>query len=50
MLPAGLAAIAVAVFGFREAMAFPGWLALVPVVGTAVVIATRSESRILVNP
>jgi peptidoglycan/LPS O-acetylase OafA/YrhL len=41
---AGLAAITVAVGGFTEAMAFPGWLAALPVLGTCALIY-GSEAR-----
>ncbi|MCP1488004.1 peptidoglycan/LPS O-acetylase OafA/YrhL [Pseudomonas fluorescens] len=47
---AGLALIAASIFFLRESMAFPGWLAIIPVLGTALVIAAERESKILSNP
>ena len=42
---AGLAAIAVAALTFSGATAFPGWIALVPVLGAAAVIAAGDTGR-----
>jgi peptidoglycan/LPS O-acetylase OafA/YrhL len=47
---AGLAMIALSIVAFRETMAFPGWIALIPVTGTALVIAARHEAAALSNP
>ncbi|MEY4742627.1 MAG: hypothetical protein RL672_1377 [Actinomycetota bacterium] len=40
---AGFALIALAAFGLNEHMAFPGWAALLPVVGTALVIWAAAD-------
>ncbi|MED7666787.1 acyltransferase [Pseudomonas moraviensis subsp. stanleyae] len=45
----GLVLIAASIFFFRESMMFPGWLAIIPVLGTAMVIAAQRESKLLSN-
>ncbi len=42
---AGFASIAAAAMVFDDATAFPGWVALVPVLGTALVIVAGSDGR-----
>jgi len=39
----GLGLIAVAVFGFNESMAFPGWIAAAPCVGTALLLVANAR-------
>jgi len=45
----GIGMILIAAFGLNDAMAFPGWIALIPVVGTGLVILAGSGQRPVVN-
>ncbi|WP_088344571.1 MULTISPECIES: acyltransferase family protein [Rhodomicrobium] len=47
---AGLALIFLSIMTFREAIAFPGWIALLPAAGTALVIAARQQFRLFDSP
>lgn len=45
----GLGLIVVATVCYSEKLAFPGFYAIIPVLGAVLVIAARSESRVLTN-
>lgn len=45
----GLGLIFICILTYRESMAFPGWIAIVPVLGTSLVISARIENLALSN-